>query len=144
MIKKDSNRYGRSELVFGLSHLEGMSESEARRIVDQLIEQIRLALVSGKSVYLPKLGSFTPILRETYKGVHPLTLEPRLIKPTVKIRFRPSSTLVSYIKDHVAYFVKRKLDKMGQKESFDYYERIKEVEESVAIAKELRDQKEQN
>lgn len=125
------DKYNRSDLVSGLSHLEGISESQSRRVIDHIIEQIVYALLDGKTVYLPKLGSFNLVLRKTKKGVHPLKLIPLVVGPSLKVKFTVSITLKEIIKAHVDKFVEKHMSTLNSTETKDYYAQIEDVKEQV-------------
>ena len=117
------DRYSRADLAYGLAHLEGISESQAKRIIDHLVHQIIYALLEGKTVYLPRLCSIKMVPNETKRGVHPLTLEPLVIEPTLKVRFKASTTLVKAAKSYAGVFIERMMDGFSSKEKQEYEER---------------------
>jgi nucleoid DNA-binding protein len=130
--KKRQSRYTGTDLVKGLSHLEGISEAQAKSILDHLIEQIILSLLQGNKVYLPKLGSFYLVTTRPKEGVHPKTLEPLVVEPSLKARFSPSHTLTSVVKEHAERFLKTQFDSMSDEEKERYNTHKEEVISRVA------------
>lgn len=133
------NRYTGTDLVKGLSHLEGISEAKAKSVLDHVIEQIVLALLRGDKVYLPKLGSFHLVLTRPKEGVHPKTLDPLVVKPSLKARFGSSITLTDLVKAHVPTFLERKLGSMTEKELREYWEHSAEVDKRVSEKQKSRE-----
>jgi nucleoid DNA-binding protein len=136
MTKK--KKFTSSDIVRGLSHLEGVSESQAKSILDHTIELIILALLRGDQVYLPKLGSFVLVLTRTKEGVHPKTLDPLAIPPALKLRFRVSSTISGVIKNYVNRFLENKLEKMTPQQRDSYYSHEQKISENVESKRKAR------
>jgi DNA-binding protein HU-beta len=85
--------YRIGDLAAGLATMEGLSEAQARRIIEVLTELLLIALSDGQRVVLPKLGSFTPVYRSSRSGIHPRNLTPIKVPATVRIRYKPTTAL---------------------------------------------------
>ena len=71
----------------------GLSYAESQKIVDLIIETIKLRLVRGEKVLITGFGCFSVMKRKDKKGVNPQTGEPVLIPGRNAIKFKPSKYL---------------------------------------------------
>jgi DNA-binding protein HU-beta len=71
----------------------GISYAEAQRIVDFILETIKMRLVRGEKVLISGFGCFTVMRRKDKKGVNPQTGAPVIIPGRNSIKFRPSKYL---------------------------------------------------
>ena len=71
----------KSELVEKLGEKSGIGSIQAEDIVNLIIEQMRLALTSGKRIEIRGFGSFTVKDYESYQGRNPKTGEKIWVSP---------------------------------------------------------------
>ncbi|EKQ70430.1 bacterial nucleoid DNA-binding protein [Leptolyngbyaceae cyanobacterium JSC-12] len=93
-------KYRKRDLAIGLAHagsgqsLSGTpSIAAAEAIISNFCEQLALALCSGKVVYLPGVGKFTPILRKGRYAKHPRTSDRIVFQPKMAVKFTSSTLL---------------------------------------------------
>ena len=72
----------------------GISQKEAREIVDVIITHIKNALISGQNVKLSGFGSINLIHRRARSGRNPQTGHRIRLKPSTYVTFRPSRKVV--------------------------------------------------
>jgi nucleoid DNA-binding protein len=89
VTKKDLVRYLHQELGFSLRSLS--------RVVDELLETIKIALERGEEVKIVRFGHFEPYRRPTRKGVSPKDGREIMIQGKKTVVFRPSPTLKDFI-----------------------------------------------
>jgi len=73
----------------------GLSYVEARKIVDFILDTIKLRLARGEKVLISGFGCFTVRRRKEKKGVNPQTGKPVVIPGRRAIKFKPSKYLKS-------------------------------------------------
>jgi nucleoid DNA-binding protein len=73
----------------------GMSYANAVKIVDLILDIIKLRLVRGEKVVLSGFGCFRVVARKGRKGVNPQTGDYIVIPGRKAISFRPSKYLKS-------------------------------------------------
>ncbi len=73
----------------------GLAFSDARKIVDLVLNLIKKRLVNGERVLLSGFGSFTVQRRKDKKGVNPQTGESIIIAGRNTVKFKPSKSLKS-------------------------------------------------
>jgi nucleoid DNA-binding protein len=73
----------------------GMSYAEAQKIVDLIIEIIKMRLSKREKVLLSGFGCFTVMKRKEKKGVNPQTGESVVIAGRNSVKFKPSKYLKS-------------------------------------------------
>ncbi len=85
------------EIVKHLHEELGFSARSLSRVVDQLFEEIKLALERAETVKIVRFGSFEPYRRPARRGVSPKDGRPIEIEGRKTAVFRPSPTLKSFI-----------------------------------------------
>ncbi len=73
----------------------GISFADSRKIVDSLLEIIKMRLLRGEKVLISGFGCFRVVTRKDRKGVNPKTGEPIVIPGRKAVRFRPAKDLKS-------------------------------------------------
>ncbi len=73
----------------------GMSFTEARKVVDLILDLVKKRLTAGEKVLLSGFGSFRVVKRRDRKGINPQTGGPILIPGRKVITFKPSKNLKS-------------------------------------------------
>ena len=129
--KSGDSRFSRTDIVDGLVHLEGISSASGKRILQQIVDIMWAALLSGDVVHIPNLGSFRLDLKPPRKVTHPITLEPQIATHSLKIKFRPSTTLSRTAKEHADIFLERALENMNPEERAAYDAKLAEVQANV-------------
>jgi len=71
----------------------GMSFADAQRIVDLILNKIKVHLIRGEKVVLSGFGCFRVVVRTDRKGINPKTRKPITIPGRRAIRFKPSKYL---------------------------------------------------
>ena len=66
------------------------SKKEAFSVVNELFNQMQLALKDGQKVVITGFGSFNLVTTKTKKGRNPKTGETIILPPKKKIRFKQS------------------------------------------------------
>ncbi len=80
----------KTELTDRIFDKIGYSHKESSRIVDQIFELIKSALVSGEPVKIPGLGTWTVKDKKSRKGRNPATGEDMLIDGRKVVTFKMS------------------------------------------------------
>ena len=70
-----------------------VSQPQALAIVDQTLNEIRLALQAGGRVELRNFGVFETVQRNARRAMNPKTLERVDVPPRLAVRFRPGRLL---------------------------------------------------
>ncbi len=73
----------------------GMSQSDAQKAVDLLLDIIKHRLCSGEKVLISGFGCFRIVHRKDRKGINPHTGDPITIAGRKAIVFKPSKVLKS-------------------------------------------------
>jgi DNA-binding protein HU-beta len=71
----------------------GLSYADSQKIVDLIIETIKLRLARGEKVLITGFGCFSVMKRKDKKGVNPQTGEPVIIPGRNAVKFKPSKYL---------------------------------------------------
>jgi nucleoid DNA-binding protein len=71
----------------------GLSYVEAQKIVDLILETIKVRLTRGEKVLISGFGCFSVMRRKEKKGVNPQTGQPVIISGRNSIKFKPSKYL---------------------------------------------------
>ena len=71
----------------------GISNAEAQKIVDFILETIKQRLARGEKVLISGFGCFTVMRRKDKKGVNPQTGEPVMIPGRNSVKFKLSKHL---------------------------------------------------
>lgn len=79
----------KNDLIDKISNMLA-SKKEAVSIVNELFEQMQLALKDGQKVVITGFGSFNLITTRTKKGRNPKTGETIVLPPKKKIKFKQS------------------------------------------------------
>ncbi len=85
------------EIVNYLHEELGFSARSLAKVVDQIFEEIKLALERAESVKIVRFGNFEPYYRPSRRGVSPKDGQPIEIKGRKTVVFRPSPTLKEFI-----------------------------------------------
>ena len=73
----------------------GISYAEAQKIVDFILDTIKVRLSRGDKVLLSGFGCFRVMRRKEKRGVNPQTGEPVVIAGRKSVKFTPSKYLKS-------------------------------------------------
>ena len=71
----------------------GLTNQEALRIVDILLEAIKARLIKGESVYIVGFGTFEIVERKARRGRNPMTGEDIELRRHQTLIFRPSRSI---------------------------------------------------
>lgn len=85
-------RLTQQDLILPLTRT-GLSSTQARRVVSSVLYTIRQALLSGQSVELPELGTWSLHPTQARTGVRVSTGEPIFLPAGRKVLFQPSAQL---------------------------------------------------
>jgi len=85
------------DIVKFLNEELGFSARSLARVLDQVFEEIKVALERGEEVKIVRFGSFEPYRRPTRRGVSPRDGSPILIEGRKTAVFRPSPILKDLI-----------------------------------------------
>ena len=80
----------RSELAEAVTEATKLSRAEAKKLVDEVIDEISNALLNDGFVKLTKFGVFSVRLKPERKARNPKTGEEALITPRRIIAFKPA------------------------------------------------------
>jgi integration host factor subunit alpha len=83
----------KAEIAEGLQKELGLTKLASKEIVDQLFEEIRLSLETGRSVKLSSFGNFELRDKKERPGRNPKTGEPKLIKARRVVTFKAGQKL---------------------------------------------------
>ncbi len=95
--RKDRLTLNRSAIAISVASKCGVTQTEAKELLDQLLEEISKSLAKGCDVKLARFGSFKIRLKTERPGRNPKTLEPALIKSRRSISFKPSDVLKNLV-----------------------------------------------
>ncbi len=87
----------KKDIIYYIHEKTGFSCRSLARIVDRLIEEIKLAIERGETVKIVRFGNFEPYQRPSRKGITPRERRPIFIKGKKTMVFRPSPTLKELI-----------------------------------------------
>lgn len=96
MMKKT---HSRASIAKTLAEKCGVSRTEAKSLLDEILEQISQSLADGEDVKLSMFGSFRVRQKPQRPGRNPKTLEPVNIMPRRSISFKPSDRMKSRIQN---------------------------------------------
>lgn len=83
----------RAELADAVFRRLGVTQTEANRLVDQLLDEMTQAMVGGGAVKVAGFGTFTAKMMGKRIGRNPKTGEEVAIEPHYAARFKPSQEL---------------------------------------------------
>jgi len=84
----------KAELIDQMAGDAGISEAEAAKALDSLLENIGKAMNGkGGKITLPRLGTFSKVACKARKGVNPATGEKITIKAHHAVAFKPGKAL---------------------------------------------------
>ena len=87
----------KAEIAEGLQKELGLTKLIAKEIVDEVFEQIRLSLESGKSVKISSFGNFELRDKKARPGRNPKTGEPKTIEARRVVTFKAGQKLKAKI-----------------------------------------------
>lgn len=87
----------KAELIKAVAEKLGVTQSEARKILDGVFETFEDALVVGQKIPLGKLGKLEVRNRAARKGYNPQTKESMVIEAHKAVAYKPSD----YVKELV-------------------------------------------
>ena len=73
----------------------GMSFADAQKVVDSILNIIKIKLAEGDKVLISGFGCFRVVERKDKRGVNPQTGEPIIIRGRKAVTFKPSKHLKS-------------------------------------------------
>ncbi|MCX6639578.1 MAG: HU family DNA-binding protein [bacterium] len=80
----------KSDLVREIATRTGLTQSEARSAIDQMVTVISKEVSAGRSVNLRGFGTFKAVTRQARKAQHPRTRQTINVKAKKVPVFRPS------------------------------------------------------
>lgn len=83
----------KSDLADRIAGKHGLSKASAKRIVDDVFDDIGDALASGKDVAIDRFGKFRTSMRKARKGLNPRTGKPITIKASKNAAFKAAKRL---------------------------------------------------
>lgn len=95
-------KYSGNNLAEALQHLEGLTLSCAKKVVEHLTKEITTALLSANKVYIRGVGSLYLVYYPAHYGRHPKTGEQIWIEESLRVKFRPSSLLTRVVNERIA------------------------------------------
>jgi nucleoid DNA-binding protein len=95
-------KYSGNNLANALQHLEGLTLSCAKKVVEHLTKEITTALLSANKVYIRGIGSLYLVYYPAHFGRHPKTGEQIWIEESLRVKFRPSSLLTRVVNERIA------------------------------------------
>lgn len=75
----------------------GVSQAEARRTMDEVLNVLMHALVTGRGVNITGVGSFKTYDRPARTARNPQTGEPLAVPATKRIKYTPGARLLAYV-----------------------------------------------
>ncbi len=95
MPSKKINRLSvqQADFVYTICHQEGLSESQAQRVLHLVIAQIQLALAAGATIYLPSIGKLFVRYIPERPGIHPRYRTQITVGPSLRVCFDQSASL---------------------------------------------------
>lgn len=87
------------DLIEKIHDKTGLYKKDIGPMINALIEVISEAMISGEKVQITNLGTFERKIQASYQGIHPITGEPMIIPPVVKVHFTTSSVLKRKLKE---------------------------------------------
>lgn len=82
-----------AEVITALAGVHGCSQAEARRILASVQSAVQQIVVTGKTVRLPDLATFTPVDLPARQVRNPGTGEMQMAAATRQVRIAPASRL---------------------------------------------------
>lgn len=79
--------------------LPSLSRKQTQNLVDEIIEEIFSALISGENVKLRGFGTFYILNKRERIGRNPKTLEDAVITPRKVVKFKAAPKLVAIINE---------------------------------------------
>lgn len=98
--KKYLPKVGRHEIAKGVSHVEGLSMTQAERVVDLVFKNIKFLMIERYLIEIPGFGRFYAKYVGPRKGSHPQTHEHIQINSRVQARAEFSSSLKETLNQH--------------------------------------------
>ncbi|MHA1738941.1 MAG: HU family DNA-binding protein [Candidatus Heimdallarchaeota archaeon] len=87
------------KLIANVAEKTGMTQTDTKTILDAILSEIKDELYEKTDVSFFGFGKFCTSERKARKGRNPATGEEIQIKATTQIKFKPSSTLKTFIND---------------------------------------------
>ena len=87
----------KSELIAQVAESAGITQREAQKAVDAIIQDVTKALKTGHAVSLTGFGTFTVRKRAARRGRNPRTGEAISIKKGKALVFKPGRTLIQSV-----------------------------------------------
>lgn len=88
-----------TELIARIAKTNEMTKQDAKDVVNMVVEELFNSLVSGETVKLNKLGTFTIAERAAREGRNPRTGEKLLIPATKYPKFKAGKALKDAVKE---------------------------------------------
>ncbi|WP_419738647.1 HU family DNA-binding protein [Ruegeria sp.] len=86
-----------SELCAALGEEYGLTQKQARKVVDAICDTIAQGLADGQRIELRGFGSFRVKQQDAYKGRNPRTGEPVKVPQKHHIRFKAGKTIFARV-----------------------------------------------
>jgi DNA-binding protein HU-beta len=83
----------KGQLVEAVAKDSGLTQADARKAVDSVINTVQKSLKKGEDVSVTGFGKFSVVKRAARKGVNPRTGEPVKIRASKAPKFTPGATL---------------------------------------------------
>lgn len=89
----------KGDLVKHVALYNGLTQKEAKKIVETTLDFIMDQTANGEKVLLMGFGTFEPKRRKAHKGVNPQTGEEMMIEETITPKFKPGKGFKDRVKN---------------------------------------------
>ncbi|MFB6283754.1 MAG: HU family DNA-binding protein [Halobacteria archaeon] len=103
-IKKKLPKVGRRTIAEALVHTEGLTQTQAEKVVKLVFDEVLYQVLEQKIVDIPGFGKFFGKYTPPRLGSHPQTHETIEIGPTVQMRAEFSSNVKKQLNNYVDRF----------------------------------------
>lgn len=86
-----------SELIKLVASESSVSQTDAKRVLDNTMEIVKKTVKSGNEVVLNKVGKFTKKVRPSRKGINPATGESITIPESSVVNFKMAKEFKDYL-----------------------------------------------
>ncbi len=129
-MKTKTKTVSKNELAEALVRVEGITYTQAKRIITLLIEQTTLILAEGKVIDLMGFAKIYGKYVKERVGSHPKTKEPIMIDPTVRLKVEVSSKLKRVLGTEINRF--KAIEDTGEVPETEAYKLMYPAQESTA------------
>ena len=93
------DRLNKKDIIDLVSERMHVTKTEAKDVVEDVLQMVEDALAEGKEVNLSNFGVLTPITRRSRVGTDPKSHQKITIKKTKTVSFRPAKSLKGRLND---------------------------------------------